>query len=70
MYIRMYVFITVYSIRSYIRSYVTMYVCTFVCMQQNYGTAQQQLDIRTCLNGKKRAGKLNEYMPNPHGCPS
>ena len=48
--------------------YVTMYVCTFVCMQQNYGTAQQQLDMRTCVNGKKRVGKLNEYMPNPRGC--
>ena len=35
-----------------------------------YGTAQWQLDTRTCVNGKKRAGKLNEYMPNPHGCPS
>ena len=42
--------------------YVTMYVCTFVYMQQNYGTAQQQLDTRTCVNGKKRVGKLNEYV--------
>ena len=35
-----------------------------------YGTAQRQLDTRTRVNGKKRVGKLNEYMPNLRGHPS
>ena len=35
-----------------------------------YGTAQWQLDTRMRVNVKKRAGRLNEYMPNPRRCPS
>ena len=35
-----------------------------------YGAAQRQLDTRTRVNGKRLAGKLNEHMPNPCGCPS
>ena len=35
-----------------------------------YGTAQWQLDTHTRVNGEKCAGKLTEYVPNLHGCPS
>ena len=48
---------------------LTMYL-KLTWYKGNYSTAQRQLDTRTCVNGKKHAGKLNEYMPNPRGCPS